>query len=123
VADEADIRALIVSAPDVLALVPAARVWDERVPASVGAPVPLPFIIITVVDEVPQNTVSDGVAVGEYRLQFDLYGTTKNQVRSLLSAVRQAVQSAGSELFTRSVGTEDPGTRRLVSDWRFWLQR
>jgi len=124
VADESTIRAILVAHAGFVALVPAARVFDQVVPTN--TPIARPFVIMTTVSDVPFNHVSGAPASAAFRIQFDIYADTKASAKAVLAQIRAALHAAGHggcEELTQDLPADDPALRRISSDWLFVLNR
>lgn len=124
-ADESAIRALLVAHAPLTALV-GTRIYDQMVPTAATSPTPRPYLLLTVVSDVPFNEAADAPGAADMRLQFDAYADNKASAKSVLAAVRAALHAAGyvgSEDSTRDLPADDPALRRISSDWSFILSR
>ena len=124
-ADEASIRALLAAAAPLTALV-GTRIYDQIAPTSTPTPLPRPYLLMTVVSDVPFNEVADAPSGALMRVQFDAYADSKASAKQVLAAVRAALHAAGyvgSEDSTRDLPAADPALRRISSDWAFVLGR
>lgn len=102
----------------------AARLYDQVVPDNVAQPVPLPFVTVTTVDDVPQNTLDGSQLAGKYRVQFDIYAASKASALTVLVQLRFALQQKGYEIVRRdNLPTSDPKLKRISSDWDVVIER
>lgn len=125
-ADESTIRAILVAHAGFVALVPAARVFDQVAPTNTPTPIARPFVTMSTVSDVPFNHVSGAPASAAFRIQFDLYADTKASAKSVLAQIRAALDAAGHggcEQLTQDLPADDPALRRISSDWLFVLSR
>ena len=124
-ADESTIRALLTAYTGLTSLV-STRIYDQVAPTNQATPITLPFMVASTISDVPSNYVAGAPGVAEFRIQFDIYGTTKTSCKAVLTQLRACLHAAGyvgSESITQDLPADDPAMRRITSDWLFVLSR
>lgn len=125
-ADESSIYAVVSGDSAVVALI-GSRFYDQMVPPNLAQPVTTPYVIATVVSDVPNNVLNSAPGISEFRIQFDVYATAaaqgKAKCKAVLNAIRAALATRGFENFSQDMPADDSTLRRIMSDWSFQIAR
>lgn len=122
-ADESTFRALLTAHAPLVALVPAARIWDQTAPTNTPTPLTLPYILLTTVSSVPENYLGDPADLDDMRIQVDVFAADKASAKAIQAAVRAALASECFELMAMDLPAEDPAVRRIVMDFGYLAAR
>lgn len=128
-ADESSIRAVLVAASAFTSLIGGAiapRLWDQVAPTNMPTPLPRPFVIMSVVADVPERDMSTAPGISSFTIRFDVYAESKASAKAVLTQLRAALNNAGhvdGEHIARDLPADDPQLKRISSEWQFWLTR
>lgn len=99
------VGAVLVAAPAVTSLVPAARIQAIRRTQSY----PVPGITLTSVVETPFEHLRSSAGLNLSQMQVDCYGVTYTQALEIAVAVREALEAAG-HVFRNQIERNEPET-------------
>ena len=94
-------------------------------PGSVPAGLTQPYVVWSIISDVPENNLSDLPPIDRVTLQLDCYAPSEAAIVALATAVRNAIEPVahmtGIPVDLRE--TEEPRLFRIALQFDYWLKR